>query len=208
MENPAGLKRSKRQKVKLGTVLESPDSAFNRLNVRQKNFVKGVVLEGKTKRQSAMEAYQPSSVEVADKVACQQSKSKNVARAMIELYNAQGLERNLIAKTVVRGMKAKIHIVDFKKRKMVRTDAYDIDANLRASRLALDMLDRAEGVVDEKQKGALNVQININQSNEMEEAVKQHLKMKFGKSEVRIVSEREEHYNQEPDPAEPEEDTD
>lgn len=80
-------------------------NSSNKLTIKEAKLVKGIV-EGKTKRQAAIEAYNTKSPETASVVASNVLKKVNVQEALQEALEKAGLTPSKVVDVVKEGMEA------------------------------------------------------------------------------------------------------
>jgi len=173
------IKRRRKRKRKIEEARKNPISKFNKLTTKQKGFVEDVALHNMDQTEAALANYNVGSRVNATKIGSEMMRKPSVIAAIQEIYEKEGLTRKRIAKTISRNLDAKKSYIDKKTNQVIETSMDDGRVQLQAAQLGMDVFgDRNRKNLEDNTK--LNIHINIKESNEMEQAVKDYLSKKFG----------------------------
>jgi len=175
-------KRQKAKEKKIKELMENPNSSFNQLTPKQKGYIEDHAVYGIDKREAIAHNYQSKGPKSVSSTKQELESSSNVQRVIREIYAAGGVTRERIAKRISEGMDAGKLVVDKDTGEVIREEV-DHRVRLEATKMAMDVYgDR--NLKDEKSGDVMNIQINIQESDKVEEAVLDYMERKHGKKKA------------------------
>jgi hypothetical protein len=106
------------------------------LTLRETKLIKGIV-EGKTKRQAAMDAFNPSSPEVASTMASTTLKKANVQEALAAAFDRHGITIDKAVAPIAEGLRAEQEYYDKNGESHTRADH---SIRLKASGMVFNLM--------------------------------------------------------------------
>lgn len=170
----------------LGDWMRNPDSEFNKLSFAQQGWYIDYYINLKgndaVKENFGKKGEGEWSKQSLRAHSWRLRKSLKVQNAVREMYELAGLDHIEIAAVIKRGLNAKKHFYNTKENSVLHTDVDDTATQLRAAKLAAEILGDIGGRKDSEKEGStVNLTISIQALNEMEDAVKKTMEEKYGK---------------------------
>jgi len=158
------------------------DSAFNKLTTQQKGFFVDHYTKNISGAKSIANNYGEKkwSKNSCLTYAWRMRKKPAIQAAVAELYRNAGITSERLAEVVNRNLDAKKTFFQTKTGDVIETDIDDANAQLKAVSIGAQLIGDIKPGKDKPGSG-ININLNIKESNEIEEIVKDHLLTKFGK---------------------------